>query len=109
VTFVPSVLISLALATGVVGAQTSEWTRTQPLPKPSGRYAIGTVSFQMMDTVLFLDGRQVARLVTAQAWYPSSRGQQPKAHYVEQRRLLDAMLHEKYQDLPAAQIRPWGN
>ena len=105
---VASVPMLLALAAGVVSAQTSEWTTTQPLPKPTGRYAIGTVSFQMMDTVLFPDGRRVARPVTAQAWYPSRRGQQPKAHYVEQRPLLDAMLSEKYQDLPAAQIRPWG-
>jgi dienelactone hydrolase len=62
----------------------------------------------MMDTVVFADGRRVARPVTAQAWYPSLHGQQPKARYVEQRPLLDAMVIEKYQDLPAAQIRPWG-
>jgi dienelactone hydrolase len=62
----------------------------------------------MMDTVLFPDGRRVARPVTAQAWYPSRSEQQPKARYVEQRPLLDSMISEKYQDLPAAQIRPWG-
>jgi dienelactone hydrolase len=105
--YVGSVPMLLALATGLVCAQTSEWTTTQPLPKPTGRYAIGTVSFQMMDTVLFPDGRRVARPVTAQAWYPARRGRQQKARYVEQRLLLDAMIREKYQDLPAAEIRPW--
>jgi dienelactone hydrolase len=92
----------------MVFAQTPEWTTTQTLPKPTGRYAIGTVSFQMMDTVLFPDGRRVARPVTAQAWYPSRREKKPKARYVEQRPLLDSMISEKYQDLTAAQIHPWG-
>jgi hypothetical protein len=55
-----SVPILLALASRIACAQASEWTTTQPLAKPTGRYAIGTVSFQMTDTVLFPDGRRVA-------------------------------------------------
>ena len=68
---VASIPMLLALASGTARAQTSEWTTKQPLPKPTGRYAIGTVSFRMIDTVFFSDGGRLARPVTAQAWYPA--------------------------------------
>lgn len=81
----------------------------QPLPRPSGQYSIGTERFTMVDTAVFLSGDRVARPLTAQVWYPSQAdGHSPRALYVEPGALLDAMIREKYQDLPPAAIREWG-
>jgi dienelactone hydrolase len=105
---VASVLMTLALTSATAHSQASAWTSKQPLPKPTGPYLIATTIFQLMDTVVFPDGRRVARPVMAQAWYPARTSTvRPKARYVEQQTLLDAMVSEKYEDVPATDIRSW--
>ena len=102
-------LAALAIIGGIARAQAPEWTKTLPLPTPTGRYPVATRAFRDEDSVTFPDGRRVARPVTAQAWYPArARGVGRAARYVDEPPLLDAMLREKYQDLGPEDLRGRG-
>jgi dienelactone hydrolase len=97
----------LASATGLATAQLSEWTAKQPLPRPTGSFSIGTATFRLIDSVVLNNSRRIARPAIVQVWYPSRAQQMAKARYVEDRQLLEAMVREKYQDVPEADIRSW--
>lgn len=86
--------------------QTPDWAHHEPIPRPSGRYAVGVSTVYLVDSTRPTSRHIPVRPFSVQVWYPANtpHGTSP---YLTEHGLLDSMIARGYLDLSAAEMRGW--
>ncbi len=103
-----SILAALLLgAVQTVSAQYPAWNRAQPLPVPSGPFAVGTRTVTLVDSSRPSSTERSSRPLTVQFWYPTADTTGPRARYVTPVALVDTMLRRQYYDILPSILNGW--
>ena len=97
---------SLALASATSVAQDAR-NVVAPLPSPTGSYAIGTAVAYLVDTSRHDVDLPHGRPITVQLWYPAARSSAPRAPYLFEKSLGEALLRQQYYQVDTAALLAW--
>lgn len=90
-------------------AQAPTWTLRQPIPAPTGRLNVGTLTLRMVDSSRATSRHIADRPLTVQVWYPAVGPKRVDlgAPYISDSGLIDSMTVRAYLDLKPEDIRAW--
>ncbi len=103
-------MLTLLVAVAAIESASAQPARAASrvnLPRPSGRYAVGTVTMRLTDSTRATSRRIRERPLALQVWYPANKPRRTPAEYLSNPGLLDSMVSHKYLDLDSTEIRAW--
>ena len=100
---------AVALSAGhsaAVAQQPSKET-VSPLPKPTGKSAVGTTIIYLTDSTRKDADFPSGRAINVQLWYPASSSAGPVAPYLADPGLAASILRNQYYGVDSAALRAW--
>jgi dienelactone hydrolase len=99
--------LSAPLAHSSALAQQATRETVSPLPKPTGKSAVGTAIVYLTDSARRDADFPNGRPINVQLWYPASSSAGPVAPYLADPGLAAAMLRNQYYGVDSAALRAW--
>ena len=104
-----ALMFAFSLPLGYSQALAQQPTRetVSPLPKPTGKSAVGTTIIYLTDSTRSDADFPGGRPINVQLWYPASSGAGTVAPYLPDRGLAESLLRNQYYGVDSAALRAW--